>query len=241
MTGDSDMWECRKFARSLCEKESRLEILINNAGVAFTPRRITGDSLEMVTQVNHLSSFLLTNLLVDLLSAAGDSRVVMVSSLAHGWVKQALNYEDITWETSSYSMKEVYGQSKLANILFAKEFGRRHQEAGIRTYSVHPGAVLTELGRDIKEKLPVWLVPVTDYLSSLFLMSPRGGAQTILYCAVEPALSGQTGLYYADCSVRTPSQTAQSSQEAQKLWKFSSDIVGDMTPLGIKTLGEKEK
>ena len=212
-----------------------MDILVNNAGVAFTPRALTEDDLELVTQVNHLASFLLTNLLVDLLAAAGSSRVIMVSSLAHGWVDKPINYDDLNWETSKYSMTEVYGQSKLANILFAKEFGRRQHSSGIRTYSVHPGAVLTELGRDIKDKLPTLLVPVTDYLSSLFLMTPTGGAQTILYCAVEPELSRETGLYYADCAVKTPSQTAQSRQEAERLWQLSSETVGDITPVIIKT------
>ena len=202
--------------------------------MAFIPRSLTEDNLELVSQVNHFANFLLTNLLVNLLAAAGNSRVVMVSSLAHGWVQTPMNYEDVTWEKSQYSMTAAYGNSKLANILFAKEFGRRHQQRGIRTYSVHPGAVLTELGRDIRKKLPVFLVPLTDYLSSLFLMTPKGGAQTILYCAVEPQLSQETGLYYANCQVKTPSEAAQSSEEAQKLWQFSSDIVGDISPLQIK-------
>ena len=206
---------------------------MNNAGVAFIPRTLTEDNLELVSQVNHFANFLLTNLLVDLLAAAGNSRVVMVSSLAHGWVQQGMNYEDVNWEKSDYSMTAAYGYSKLANILFAKEFGRRHQARGIRTYSVHPGAVLTELGRDIRKKLPVFLIPVTDYLSSLFLMTPKGGAQTILYCAAEPGLSQETGLYYANCEVKTPSGAAQSAEEAQKLWEFSSDIVGDISPLQV--------
>ena len=157
----------------------------------------------------------------------------MVSSLAHGWVQDGMNYDDVNWEKSAYSMTAAYGKSKLANILFAKEFGQRHQQRGIRTYSVHPGTVLTELGRDIRKKLPGFLVPVTDYLSSLFLMTPKGGAQTILYCAAEPELSQETGLYYADCKLKTPSKVAQSSVEAQKLWQFSSDIVGDISPLQI--------
>ena len=138
---------------------------MNNAGVAFIPKTLTEDNLELVSQVNHFANFLLTNLLVDLLAAAGNSRVVMVSSLAHGWVQQGMNYEDVNWEKSDYSMTVAYGYSKLANILFAKEFGRRHQARGIRTYSVHPGAVLTELGRDIRKKLPVFLI-------RLHLLSP---------------------------------------------------------------------
>ena len=221
----------RQFARSLSDKETKLDILVNNAGVAFIPRTLTEDNNELVMQVNHLGNFLLTNLLVDLLRAAGSARVVMVSSLAHGWVQTGMNYHDLNWEKSNYSMKNAYGQSKLANILFAKEFGRRQHRHGIRTYSVHPGTVLTELGRDIRKKLPGFLVPVTDYLSSVVLMTPKGGAQTIVYCAVEPELWTETGLYYADCRVKTPSEVAQSNLEADKLWKCSCEIVGDITPV----------
>ena len=202
--------------------------------MAFIPRTTTQDDLELVNQVNHLANFLLTNLLVDLLGAAGSSRVVMVSSLAHGWVNEGMNYDDINWEKSNYSMKRAYGHSKLANILFAKEFGRRQHRFGIRTYSVHPGAVLTELGRDIRKKLPGLLVPVTDFLSSLVLMTPTGGAQTIIYCAVEPELWQETGLYYANCAVKTPSEAAQSKLEAEKLWNVSSDIVGDISPVKLR-------
>ena len=128
---------------------------------------MTEDGQEMVFQVNHLGNFLLTNLLTELLVSGGGGRVVMVSSLAHHWPKRGIQYDDLTWQHTPYSMVEAYGQSKLANILFAKEFGKRFSNKGIRTYSVHPGAVITELGRDIKQKLPSFLVPVTDYLASL--------------------------------------------------------------------------
>ena len=78
------------------------------------------------------------------------------------WSRRGIQYDDLTWQSIPFSMVEAYGQSKLANILFAKEFGRRFADQGITTYSV-----ITELGRDFKKKLPGFLVPVTDYLASL--------------------------------------------------------------------------
>ena len=158
----------RSFASELTKTVPKLDILVNNAGVAFLSSPVmTEDGQEMVFQVNHLGNFLLTNLLSGLLAAGGGGRVVMVSSLAHDWPRRGIQYDDLTWQHTPYSMVEAYGQSKLANILFAKEFGRRFADKGITTYSVHPGAVITELGRDIKQKLPSFLVPVTDYLASL--------------------------------------------------------------------------
>ena len=164
----SSFQSVRSFASQLSRRVTSLDILVNNAGVAFlTERRMTEDGQEMVMQVNHFSNFLLTNLVSGLLTRAAHSRVVMVSSLAHAWPKHGIQYDDLQWQTTEYSMREVYGQSKLANILFAKEFGRRFQKSGVTTYSVHPGAVITELGRDIKKKLPTFLIPVTDYLANL--------------------------------------------------------------------------
>ena len=158
----------RTFARELLLQESKIDILVNNAGVAFLPsRQVTEDGQEAVMQVNHLGSFLLTNLLAAALTHEAGSRVVMVSSLAHAWPRHGLQYSDLAWARTPYSMVEVYGQSKLANILFAKEFGRRYQGAGITTYAVHPGAVITELAKDFQNKIPRFIKPVTDYLASL--------------------------------------------------------------------------
>ena len=153
----------------MCKKETSLDILVNNAGVAFQSSPvITEDGQELVMQVNHFGNFLLTNLVSGLLSrATGGSRVVMVSSLAHAWPKRGIQYDDLTWKQTSYSMTDVYGQSKLANILFAKEFGKRFADKGIRTYAVHPGAVITELGREFHKKMPSFVKPITDYFAGL--------------------------------------------------------------------------
>lgn len=97
-------------------------------------------------------------------------------------------------------------------------------------YAVHPGAVSTELGRHYHSKIPSFLLPVTDK-AKLFLKTPAGGAQTTIYCAVEPSLATETGKYYADCTRIATSQAALDDKQAKKLWDVSKDIVGDITPI----------
>jgi len=232
----SSFQSVRQFASELSRSFTKVDILLNNAGAAFfKSRKLTVDGQEMVMQVNHFGSFLLTNLLSDMLTRSKNARVVMTSSIAHGWAKNGIQFDDITWENTQYegmkAMGEVYGQSKLANILFAKEFGKRFKDAGIQTYSVHPGAVMTEFGRNFKERMPAFIQPITDYLASLVLKTPEMGAQTLIYCAVDPGLAGETGLYYAECRVKNPSTLAMSQSQAEKLWNLSKNIVGDLTPV----------
>lgn len=220
----------RQFASDLCAKEGKLDILVNNAGIAFHPRTMTADGQEQVMQVNHLSSFLLTNLLTDLLKAAGNARVINLSSLAHAWAKDGIQFDDLKWENTKFDSWQSYGQSKLANILFTREFARRNAKSGITVYSVHPGAVSTELGRHYHSKIPSFLLPVTDK-AKLFLKTPVGGAQTTIYCAVEPSLAAETGKYYADCARLGTSPAALDDKQAKKLWDVSKEIVGDITPI----------
>lgn len=220
----------RQFASELCAKEGKLDILVNNAGIAFHPRQVTEDGEEQVMQVNHLSPFLLTNLLTDLLKAAGNSRVINLSSLAHTWAKNGIQFDDLKWENTKFDSWQAYAQSKLANVLFTREFARRHAKSGITLYAVHPGAVSTELGRHYQSKVPSFLLPVTDK-AKLFLKTPEGGAQTTIYCAVCPSLGEETGKYYADCKRSPTSSVALDDKQAKKLWDVSKDVVGDITPI----------
>jgi len=218
----------RKFASDLCSKEGKLDVLVNNAGVAFHPKTITEDGQEQVFQVNHLSNFLLTNLLTDLLKASGNARVINLSSLAHKWAKNGIQFDDLKWEDTKFDTWQSYGQSKLANILFTKEYARLNKSVNV--YAVHPGAVSTELGRHYHSKIPSFLLPVTD-LAKLFLKTPAGGAQTSIYCAVNSSLSGETGKYYADCSEAATTPNAKDEKLAKKLWSVSKELVGDITPI----------
>lgn len=142
----SSMESIRQFSKKFHELESQLHILINNAGVMACPKALTKDGFEIQIGTNHMGHFLLTNLLLDLLKQSAPSRIVVVSSLFHWYGR--INREDLNSE-KSYSKWGAYGQSKVANILFTRELARKVEGTGITVNSLHPGAVKTELSRDL--------------------------------------------------------------------------------------------
>lgn len=221
----------RTFAGEFAAKFAKLDILVNNAGMAFQPRQLTEDGQEQVMQVNHLSHFLLTNLLLELLEAAGRARVVNLSSLAHTWAKQGIQWDDLKWEQKPFCSWTAYGQSKLANVLFTRELARRQARSGVTVYAVHPGAVSSELGRAYEARIPAFLRTYVTDLSKVFLKTAEGGAQTSLHCAFAECAEGETGKYYSDCAVKAESSQAKDDKQAKKLWEVSKGIVGDISPL----------
>ena len=169
----------RKFAATLAAKYPKLDILVNNAGVAFQPKQMTEDGQEQVMQVNHLSPFLLTNLLLDMLNAAGKARVINLSSLAHTWAKEGIQWDDLSWQQKPFDSWKAYAQSKLANVFFTRELARRQgSKSGVTVYAVHPGAVDSDLGRNYRDKIPVFVRKyLTDFVK-VFLKTSEHGAQT---------------------------------------------------------------
>jgi len=220
----------RKFAAGLAARESRVDILVNNAGIMFAPREITEDGQELTMQSCHFGHFLLTSLLVDLLKAAGNARVVNVSSLAHKWAKNGLSWDDLKWE-NSWSQFSVYGEAKLANILFSRELSSRLQGSGITTYSLHPGAIDTQLSRHFIARLPGFIANHFKPLMKNFVKTPEQGAQTTIHCCIEEKLAGQTGKYYSDCAEAIPSKQALDDEAAKKLWSVSEEVVGNTSPI----------
>merc|ERR1719370_2373855 len=200
---------------------------------------MTEDGEEQVMQVNHLSPFLLTNLLLDMLNAAGKARVVNLSSLMHTWAKEGIQWDDLKWEKKPFDSWSAYAQSKLANIYFTRELARRQgAKSGVTIYAVHPGAVDSDLGRSYRDKIPAFVRKyLTDFVK-VFLKTSELGAQTSIYCAVEQTLEKETGKYYADCDRIAPAAFALDEKQAKKLWEVSKSIVGDLSPL--KPTGEEE-
>jgi NAD(P)-dependent dehydrogenase (short-subunit alcohol dehydrogenase family) len=179
----------------------------------------TEDGFEMQFGVNHLGHFLLTNLLLDLLKQSSPSRVVVVSSEAHKW--GSINRDDLMSE-KNYVKYKVYGQSKLANILFARELGKRLEGTGVTANSCHPGVVNTELGRHSGKFVQQCFIP----FFKPFFKTPSEGAQTQIMLALDPELEGVTGKYFKDCSQTTPTRAAQDDGTAEWLWNRSEMLVG---------------
>lgn len=178
----------------------------------------------MTFALNHLSYFLLTGLLLDLLQKTTHARIINISSAAHKFV------DDIPVEkimnNGDFGLFKNYGLSKLANLLFTYELSDRLADDGITVNAMHPGFVNSELYRDF------WiLTPVIKFSARLFGKSPQEGAQTILYLASSPKLAEISGEYFVDMKIEESSPTSHDKNLAQHLWTFSESLTGLNYPL----------
>ncbi|XP_029497753.1 retinol dehydrogenase 12-like [Oncorhynchus nerka] len=214
----SDTKSIREFAELINREEKQVNILINNAGIMMCPYSKTADGFEMQFGVNHLGHFLLTFLLIDLIKRSRPARIINLSSMAHkwGWIQ----LEDINSERS-YHSRRAYGQSKLANILSIRSLAKRLKDTGVTVYAVHPGIVRTELKRHMNLALLISWKIVRPFTKTIVQ-----GAQTSIYCAVEPELETESGGYYSDCKPSSCTRAARDDEMAQKLWELSCQMLG---------------
>ena len=213
----------RKFAKDINMNEPELHVLINNAGLGGVPELMkTEDGFELTMGVNHLGHFLLTNLLLDLLKKSSPSRIIVVSSDTHGrWTKE-MKFDNVNSERF-YDRYDSYSQSKLANILFARELAKRLNGSGVTANSLHPGLIMTEIFRYFG------FMHMTFYWRPWAIVLGKTieqGAQTTIHLAVSKDVEGVTGLYFDNCKPIEPSKAAQSDEAAVKLWQLSADLVG---------------
>ncbi|XP_028564143.2 dehydrogenase/reductase SDR family member 13-like [Podarcis muralis] len=205
----------RAFAAAFLKSEPRLDILINNAGVRTGSQ--SSDGLNLAFQVNHLSHFLLTHLLLERMKQCAPSRVVVVASSGHRWGK--IDFQDIHKPVDGQSPGvQSYRNSKLANMLYTRELANRLEGTNVTCYAVHPGLVNTELFRHMS----IWLKP----LFWLFFRDTTSGAQTSIYCATEEGIEKYSGRYFADCRLHDPKPHARDDAVAKKLWEVSERMVG---------------
>jgi NAD(P)-dependent dehydrogenase (short-subunit alcohol dehydrogenase family) len=225
----------RTAAAALHEEHPRIDLLVNNAGVMYTPKQTTRDGFERQFGTNHLGHFAFTGLLLDLLLPVPGSRVVTVSSTGHR-IRAAIHFDDLHGERS-YSRTGAYGQSKLANLMFTYELQRRFAAAGSNTVAVaaHPGVSNTELVRNS----PALVRAPIDRLAPLLTQSAAMGALPTLRAATDPAVLG--GQYYGPGGrgeVRghprlvTSSALSYDLATQQRLWAVSEDLTGVRFPLG---------
>ncbi|HVF19097.1 MAG TPA: SDR family oxidoreductase [Mycobacteriales bacterium] len=212
----SSLTEVRRTAAEITAAHPAVHVLVNNAGTATRERRTTVDGLEETFAVNHAAPFLLTHLMLDALKAGAPSRVVTLSSLAHKG--GMINFADLQYERE-WSSFRAYADSKLANVLFTRELGRRLAGTGVTSYAVHPGAVRTALFRE--NRLLGAIYPFVP-----FMRTPRSGARTTLWTATSPELATQTGGYYARRRPAAISAMAQDDVLAGLLWDETARLVG---------------
>ena len=203
----------RSFAEEFQRKYPRLDVLINNAGVYTAHREVTPDGLERTFEVNYLSGFLLTHLLLDLLKKSAPSRIVNVSSRAHSG--GTIHFDDLQGE-QRYGGFGAYGQSKLAQVLFTRELARRLEGTRVTVNACHPGVIRTNLGMGGTSAVVRFV--------RLFFKGPEKGAQTPIYLAVSPEVERVTGQYFANKHVREPSREAQDPNVARRLFDVSKEL-----------------
>ena len=211
------------FAENFQKNYSRLDLLINNAGVMIPPYSKTTDGFELQFGTNHLGHFALTGQLLKLLISTKASRIVNVSSGAHNFGK--LDFDDLNWEKRNYAQWTAYGDSKLANLYFTYELDRKLKEQGINTLvtASHPGWTATELQRTAGD--------VMKYLNGIFAQDITMGALPTLRAAIEEGLKG--GEYFgpngfmeiSGYPVKVESnQLSKDRAIAQKLWVVSEQL-----------------
>ena len=207
--GDFD--SIRACAQSFLARDLPLHLLINNAGLAGA-KGTSKSGFELAFGTNHVGPFLFTHLLLERIKQSAPARIVTVASRAHTRVS-GINWDDVRQPTKGKAGLPEYGVSKLANVLFSAELGRKLAGTGVTTYSLHPGVVATDVWREV----PAFIRP----LIKLMMISTDEGAATTLYCATSPDVSNETGLYYDKCRVKEPSKVGQDVALAAELWQRS--------------------
>jgi NAD(P)-dependent dehydrogenase (short-subunit alcohol dehydrogenase family) len=218
-----DLAKVDRFAADISAELPRLDMLVLNAGVMVPPLSRTAQGFEMQFGVNHVAHMALTQQLLPKLKASGTAarpaRVVAVASSAHQF--GAIDLEDPNYERRKYSKVGAYGQSKLANILFAKELARRLEAEGVdnvKAHSLHPGVIATGLTRHMG-----FLEAPFKVLGALFMKNiPQGAATTIVAATAEGL---PNGAFLADCNVATPTKAGQDMKMAKALWEKTEELI----------------
>jgi len=207
--GDFD--SVRRCAALFLKRDLPLHVLINNAGVAG-PQGLSASGFEFAFGVNHMGHFLLTQLLLERLGQSAPARIVTVASRAHRRV-DGIDWDALRQRTRSFTCIREYATSKLANVLFSAELGRRLAGSGVSAYALHPGVVASDIWRQV----PWPLRPLIELRG----VSNEEGALTTLHCATSQAVAGETGLYYSRCQPTLPSLAGQDRALAAELWRRS--------------------
>ena len=208
----------RRLAAQVADTYPRLNVLVNNVGGFWAHRHVTADGLERTFALNHLAPFLLTNLLLDRLTASAPARIVTVSSGAQAMGR--IDFDDLQGERN-YSGQRAYSQSKLANVMFTYELARRLEATGVTATVLHPGVVRTSFGAEDQAHFAIMI-----RVARPFMKTPAQGAVTPIYLASSPQIEGVTGQYFANRKPKTASKAAYDTAIAARLWQASASLAG---------------
>ena len=236
----SSLASVRDAAGELRDTYTRIDLLINNAGVMYTPHRTTSDGYELQFGTNHLGHFALTGLLLDLLPPSPASRVVTVSSAGHR-MGGPIDLDDLDWRRRPYDRTAAYGHSKLANLLFTYELDRRLPAGGPLAVAAHPGGADTTGSRDAMSHSSALTRTAFAAIRPLLLQSPDKGALPVLRAATDPDVQG--GEYYGPRGfqqskgypkVVRSSPQSYDTELRRRLWALSQDMTGIEFPSGTQ-------
>lgn len=212
--------EVRRAAAAIVERFDRLHLLVNNAGTAYATRRTSPEGIERAFAVNHLGPFLLTNLLLDRLTASAPARIVNVGTR----IDTAIDFDDLNWTRRRYRMMQAYGQSKLGNLHFTLELARRLAGTGVTVNCVFPGVFRSNLGGTDGAQGVFW--KAVDALLGWAIPTPERAAERVLYAATSTEMDGVTGQYLGDRGpIKAPAQ-ALDPEANRRLWAVSARLVG---------------
>ena len=215
----SSQAEIRRLAVAVLDAYPRLDVLVNNVGGFWAHRHQTVDGLEHTFAVNHLASFLLTNLLLDRLKASAPARVVTVSS--HVQAEGRIDFDNLQG-ACDYSGQTAYSQSKLANVMFTNELARRLEGSGVTATCLHPGFVRTDFGAEDQ----AWFFSVISNVVRPFLKTPAQGARSSIHLASSPDAEGVTGQFFVNGKPKAANKVAYDPAMLARLWQTSVGLVG---------------
>ena len=237
----ADLASVRGYAASVIDRESKIDLLINNAGIMACPEARVGNNWESQFGVNHVGHFLLTQKLRGLLLNSDSARVVCLSSVGHR--RSNILWDDIHFESTDYEKWTAYAQAKTANALFALGLDMKYRDQGIRAFSVHPGGILTPLQRHLpnEEMMALGWTDADGNLSkqvATLFKSTTQGCSTTLWAATSDAIADTGGLYCEDCDVSNLATEdspmfcdvapwAASEEGAMRLWELTEKMLAE--------------
>jgi retinol dehydrogenase-12 len=209
----ADLDSVRSAARTFLDKSARLDVLVNNAGLAGA-KGTTRQGFELAFGTNHLGPFLFTVLLLPRLRESAPARIVNVASEGH-YKASGIDWAALRRPTATSTGFPEYCVSKLCNVLFTKELARGKAGQGVHSYSLHPGAVASDVWRAVP-----WGI---RHIMKLFMLSNEQGARTSIWCATSPDVAEQDGRYYDTCREKSPNPLADDAELARALWEKSAE------------------